>query len=211
VRPLFEIDGTQVQVIFFRGAGECKASPWFSDPEKAARAIVNIKHKPGWTQHHRAFQRVLDEARQQPVHAVLVITDAIEPRGPKNEEGDNWEDLCKDMLKLRRGGTMVHFVYKGSAPGGCPFNRAHPNVEEQLRKLRDDSDGSVLLYDPGSAKFTQQLHQITADVAVRAQGSPGDALLLVDMRQVPFSLNAVGEEVVVARCRSAGGDDDRAG
>lgn len=209
LRPMFEATSElQVLILFFRGADEFGSLGWFTDPEEAARTIANIEHAPGWTQHGKAFRYLTDEARKQPIHAAVIFTDAMELRGPGNPNGDERVGLCKDAMRLRRLGCKVTFAYKGSAPGGCPIDRAGPHAAERIRELAGDNEGVVLLYNPADPEFTNRLRKVATEAALRAKGDPGSAqALLPDLRAVPFDLVAVGEEVLTGKCGSAGGND----
>jgi hypothetical protein len=145
LRPMFEAaPGLQVQVVYFRGAGECQASRWFTDPEDVAQTIVGIQHAAGWTQHGKAFRHIMREAGKHPIHAAVIFTDAVELRSRGNPNGDDWDVLCKDAMRLRRLGCRVTIAYKGTIPGGCPFDRAGPHAEQRVRELAADNEGCVL-------------------------------------------------------------------
>lgn len=200
LRPMFEAaSGLQVLILYFRGKlfGDLG---WFTDPEQAAQAIADIKHEPGFTQHGRAFKYILQEAHKQPIHAAVIFTDAVELRGPGNPEGDDWNDLCKDAMRLRRLGCRVAVAYKGTIPGGCPFDRAGPHAEQRIRELAADNEGCVL--NVTALDFVDRLRKVATEAVLRAKGDPAKAqALLPDLRAVPFDLAAVGEEVLIGRNR----------
>ncbi len=199
VRAMFKATPQlEMQVVYFRG-DECGASRWFTDPEQAARTIAGIEHRPGWTQHGRAFRHIISEAKKQPIHAVVVLTDAVELRGRGNPNGDDLEDLCKDAMRLRRLGCAVTFAYKGSIPNGCPIDRAGPHAEERIREIATDNGGCVFVYNPADPKLANRFGEIATQAALAAKGDAvGAQKVLEHIRTVPFEMN-VGEQVVPTR------------
>jgi hypothetical protein len=203
VRPLFEVSGTQVRVLYFRGPNECQASKWFTDSEQAARTIAGIQHESGWTQHGKAFRHIIGAAKKQPIHAAVVLTDAVELRGPTNEGGDVWDDLCKDAIRLKRLGCRITFLYKGTIAGGCPIDRAGPHAEQRIRELAADNEGAVILYNPANSEFAKQLAEVAVEAGLRAKGdATGAGRLIEHLRAVPFQLDAVGDQVLVGKCET---------
>jgi hypothetical protein len=215
LRVMFEaVPDLQVLILYFRGTDEFgNLVGWFTDPEAAAQAIAGIEHKPGFTQHDKVFKYLIEEIGKQPIHAVVFFTDAVELRGPGNPNGDDWVELCKDAMRLRRLGCRVAFAYKGTIPNGCPIDRAGPHAEQRIRELAADNVGVVLkVTDP---KFADKLRTVTTEAALRAKGDSSSVQeLLPDLRAVPFDLVAVGDEVPVGRCGapgSAGSNEPRTG
>ena len=45
-----EVGGLDVQLIYFRGLGECRASKWVSDPDALARLMRGVGCEGGLTQ-----------------------------------------------------------------------------------------------------------------------------------------------------------------
>ena len=204
LRPMFAATSElQVSILYFRGDGEFGSLGWFSNPEEAAQTIAGIQHKPGWTQHGTAFQHILAEAKKQPIQTALIITDAVEKRGPRNPDGDDLADLAKDAIRLKRAGCKLTFVYKGSIAGGCPLDRAGPHAEERIRELKQDNEGTVLLYDPSDPQFVKGLAEVATEAALRAKGDVrGARALLPHFQTIPLDLTAVGEAVLVGKCKT---------
>jgi hypothetical protein len=203
LRAMFEKTGQlQVRVVYFRGADECQASRWFTDPEEAAQTIASIEHVSGWTQHGKVFRYIIGEARKKPIHAVLDFTDAVELRGPGNRDGDVLEDLCKDAMRLGRLGCTITFPYKGTIKGGCPIDRAGPHAEERIQAIARDNDGCVFLYDPADRELVKRFGEIASQAALAAKGDAvGATLLLEHLQAIPFEVekNQVGEQVATCK------------
>ncbi len=72
--------GLEVQLVFYRGFGECKASRFMSGSEGLGGLMAKISVVAGETQIAKVLRHVLDETRKSPVRAVVFIGDAMEER-----------------------------------------------------------------------------------------------------------------------------------
>ena len=70
--------GLEVQLVFFRGAGECKASRWTSDAPGLARLMSGVDCRGGYTQIGRVLKHIAQETAKQKVDAVIYVGDAAE-------------------------------------------------------------------------------------------------------------------------------------
>ena len=73
-----KIGGLDVQLIFFRGFGECKASKWVSDGNTLARLMSTVDCRGGHTQISKVLKRILTEHGKEKVNAVVYVGDAME-------------------------------------------------------------------------------------------------------------------------------------
>jgi hypothetical protein len=87
-----EIDGLDVQLVYFRGHDTCVASRWLSDAHALSRVMSGVMCRSGLTQ----IRRILNHARKQhaekKVDAVILIGDAVEEKP---------EQLYSEAGKLR--------------------------------------------------------------------------------------------------------------
>ena len=60
-RAVKEVGGLDVQLVYFRGLSETRASPWVGDPEALARLMSRVACEGGFTQ----IRKVLSHARAQ--------------------------------------------------------------------------------------------------------------------------------------------------
>ncbi|MEM5495198.1 VWA domain-containing protein [Hoeflea sp. AS16] len=67
-----------VQLIYFRGLGECRASRWVNDTKQLSDLMTRIDCRGGQTQIGRVLRHVADEAKAKPVSALVYIGDAME-------------------------------------------------------------------------------------------------------------------------------------
>src|SRR3546814_7931291 len=85
------LGGLDVQLIYYRGFGECSASPWVSESAKLLRFMTGVFCLAGRTQIGKVLQRAAKETRQRKVPALVVVGDAMEAErdhpGPLAEIG----------------------------------------------------------------------------------------------------------------------------
>lgn len=70
--------GLKVQLVYFRGLGECRASRWVDDTRQLSDLMTRIDCRGGQTQIGRILRHVADEATKTPVSALVFIGDAME-------------------------------------------------------------------------------------------------------------------------------------
>ncbi len=73
-----ESGGLAVQLVYFRGIGECRASGWVGEPERLKGLMGRIACEGGQTQIARVLRHVRDEARSVPIRAFVLVGDAME-------------------------------------------------------------------------------------------------------------------------------------
>lgn len=72
------VGGLDVQLVFFRGFNECKASRWTSDAAGLGRLMTGVRCMGGHTQIGRVLTHVRAEFAKAPVNAVVYVGDAME-------------------------------------------------------------------------------------------------------------------------------------
>lgn len=145
--------GLDVQLVYFRGLDECRASKWVSDPSELARVMTSVRCHGGYTQIRKVLSHTIKSAGTQRVNALVYVGDAME------EEID---DLCVRAGELGLLGVRVFLFQEGHDA------RAARAFKEIARLTR----GATLRFDPGAG---DQLRQLLAAVAVYAAG--GDKAL----------------------------------
>ncbi|HEY5796575.1 MAG TPA: VWA domain-containing protein [Bosea sp. (in: a-proteobacteria)] len=79
---MFEVAATSgglaVQLVYFRGLGECRASGWVGEPRRLNGLMSAIACQGGQTQIARVLKHVRDEARSVPIRAFVLVGDAME-------------------------------------------------------------------------------------------------------------------------------------
>jgi hypothetical protein len=101
------IGGLDVQLVYFRGVDECRASRWVSDGRTLADLMAKIKCRTGFTQ----ISKMLTHARQQndrrKVQALVFVGDAME---------ESSDALCGLAGELGLRGIPVFVFQEGDDP-----------------------------------------------------------------------------------------------
>src|SRR5215510_4089098 len=98
------IGGLNVQLIYFRGAGECRASRWVSDPDALAALMTRVACAGGYTQIGKVLSHARAEAGKRAVSALVYVGDCME------EEID---ELCGRAGELALLGMPVFLFQEG--------------------------------------------------------------------------------------------------
>jgi hypothetical protein len=156
-----EVGGLDVQLVYFRGAGECRASKWVSDPDALARLMTTVACQGGYTQIRKVLNHARQEAEKKKVNALVYVGDCME------EEVD---ELCGRAGELALLGVPVFLFQEGS----------DPRAERAFREIARLTKGAYCRFDAGSAA---QLRDLLSAVAVYAAG--GRKALEALGRQLP--------------------------
>ncbi|MDF1720266.1 MAG: hypothetical protein P1U65_06315 [Minwuia sp.] len=142
------LGGLDIQLLFYRGFGECKASTWFSDAVALRNAMLKVQCLGGRTQIGRILSRALRETRDKPVQAVVFVGDSME------EDADA---LCHQAGQLGLLKVPLFLFQEGHDADAT-------NVFRQMARL---SGGAWCPFDASSA---DRLKELLAAVAVYAAG-----------------------------------------
>lgn len=143
-----ELGGLEVQLMFFRGFGECRASRWYVDGRALRDAMLTVRCMGGRTQIERVLARALRETRRQRVQALVYVGDCME---------ENADRLCHQAGELGMLGVPIFLFHEG----GEPVAR---RTFQQMAKL---SRGAYCPFDAASA---ETLKELLRAVAVYAAG-----------------------------------------
>ncbi|WP_259780583.1 VWA domain-containing protein [Aestuariispira ectoiniformans] len=142
------IGGLEVQLVYYRGYKECKASKWQMDGKGLSRLMTSVSCLGGHTQIDRVLAHCLNQTRKEKVDAVIFVGDAFE------EEID---DVCAKAGELGMMGVPVFLFQEG----------LNPVAERAFRQIAKLTGGAWCSFDMNSAK---QLRDLLAAVAVYAAG-----------------------------------------
>jgi len=143
-----DVGGLDVQLMFFRGAHECKSSRWVSDPDQLAQMMRRVSCQGGMTQLGRVLTAARDEAAEKKVNAFVYVGDAME---------EHIDSVCARAGELALLGVPAFMFQEGrDAKAGIAF-------KEIARLTR----GAHCRFDAGSAR---QLRDLLTAVAVYAAG-----------------------------------------
>jgi hypothetical protein len=136
--------GLDMQLVYYRGLSECKASTWISDAERLGRIMSGIICRSGETQIGKVLAHAMKETKLLPVSALVFVGDALE------EEGDK---LIHEARELGRLGVRCFMFQEGD----------DHEVKQVFQAIADVTKGAYCRFDPGAA---HQLAELLRAVAV---------------------------------------------
>lgn len=142
------LGGLEIQLVFFRGLGECKASGWVSEAGALLRLMRQVECVGGHTQIERVLNHTLAEAREGKVNALVYVGDCLE---------ENPDDIAVRAGELGLLGVPIFAFQEGQEP------QAKACFQEMARLTR----GAYSTFDRSSATV---LRQLLSAVAVYAAG-----------------------------------------
>ena len=142
------VGGLDVQLVYFRGFDECRASKWTADTASLARLMAGIRCAGGKTQILRVLKHLRGEAAAGKVNACVYIGDALE------EPIDELAAVAGEVGLL---GVPVFMFQEGHDPA------ARQGFQEIARLTR----GAYFRFGGDAARV---LRELLAAVAVYAAG-----------------------------------------
>ncbi len=147
-REAAAIGGLDIQLVYFRGLGECRASGWVAGSDKLADLMSGIDCRGGHTQIGKVLSHARREHAKQRVQALVFVGDAME---------EALDDLCAGAGELGLLGVPVFM-----------FQEGHDSVAENAyREIARLSRGAYCRFDTGAA---HELRELLRAVAVYAAG-----------------------------------------
>ena len=147
-REAASVGGLDIQLVYFRGLTECRASTWVAAGDKLAALMGRIDCRGGQTQ----IGKVLDHARREHaetrVQALVFVGDAME---------EKIDDLCVAAGELGLRGVPVFMFQEGN----------DAVAEQAYREIARLSRGAYCRFDVGAA---HQLGELLRAVAAYAAG-----------------------------------------
>jgi hypothetical protein len=147
-REAASIGGLDIQLVYFRGLSECRASGWVAGDEKLAGLMSAIDCRGGHTQIGKVLSHAHQEHAKQKVQALVFVGDAME---------EAIDDLCAAAGELGILGVPVFMFQEGS----------DPVAESAYREIARLSRGAYCRFDTGAA---HELGELLRAVAAYAAG-----------------------------------------
>jgi hypothetical protein len=142
------VGGLDIQLVYFRGLNECRASGWVAASDKLAGLMGRIDCRGGQTQIGKVLDHARREHAEERVQALVFVGDAME---------EKIDDLCIAAGELGLRGVPVFM-----------FQEGHDMVAEQAyREIARLSRGAYCRFDVGAA---HQLGELLRAVAAYAAG-----------------------------------------
>ena len=142
------LGGLEVQLVFFRGYGECKSSPWVSTSEELVRRMTKVRCLGGRTQIRKVLRHTIRETDKKKVNALVYVGDCFE---------EDIDQVCDVAGELGVRGVPAFVFQEGNDPIAT-------GAFKQIARL---TGGAHCSFDLSSA---QQLKDLLSAVAVFAAG-----------------------------------------
>jgi hypothetical protein len=164
------VGGLSVQLVYFRGLGECRASPFVADARALRDLMVRIDCRGGRTQIGKVLQHVRRAAEKRPVAALAYVGDSME---------EDPAELCRIAGEVALRGVRAFMFHEGR----------DPLAERTFREIARLTHGAYLPFDSRSAAELRTLLQAVATYAagglkaLEASGGAGARLLLPQLKR----------------------------
>jgi hypothetical protein len=147
-REAAAIGGLDVQLLYYRGLNECRASRWVSQAERLAEVMSRIDCRGGHTQISKVLAHAKRESQIKKVQALVFVGDAME---------ESLDDLCHSAGELGLLGVPAFMFQEGG----------EPVAEQAFREIAKLTRGAYCRFDLGAA---HQLGELLRAVAAYAAG-----------------------------------------
>jgi hypothetical protein len=168
-REAGSVGGLDVQLVYFRGLSECRASRWVSDGAGLGDLMGRIHCVGGHTQIRKVLQHARAEADRAKVAALVYVGDAME---------EGIDDLAAAAGELGLRGVAAFMFHEGH----------DPVAEQAFREIARLTRGAYCRFDLSAAHELGELLRAAAVYAaggvkaLTAQRSEGARKLLAQMR-----------------------------
>lgn len=142
------IGNLSMQLVYFRGIGECRASRWATDGKSLASMMSRIDCRGGHTQILKVLKHAAREHARQRINALVYIGDAME---------EKIDDLAEAAGELGLRGVPVFLFQEGG----------DPVAERAFKEIARISRGGWFRFDRSSASV---LSRLLSSIAVYAAG-----------------------------------------
>jgi len=166
------IGGLYVQLVYYRGLSECRASPFVSDATKLGSLMEKIDCRGGHTQIGRILGHARRVSEQNKAQALVFVGDAME---------ESLDDLCAAAGELGLKGVPAFMFQEGG----------DPVAERAFREIARLTRGAYCRFDVGAAHQLRELLRAAAAYAaggmkalrdLSARHNAGAQKLLAQMR-----------------------------
>lgn len=157
-REAASIGGLDVQLVYYRGLAECRASQWVSQTERLGELMSRIDCRGGHTQIGKVLAHAAREADKTKVQALAFVGDAME---------ESLDDLCAAAGKLALHNVKAFMFQEGH----------DPICERAFREIARLTSGAYCRFAPGAA---HELGELLRAVAAYAAGG---LKALTDLKQ----------------------------
>jgi len=145
-REAAAVGGLDIQLVYYRGLAECRASPWIAEPDRLGALMSRIDCRGGHTQISKILAHARRENDSAKVGTLVFVGDAME---------ESLDDLC-----ARAGDLGVRNV-----PAFMFQEGYDPVCEQAFREIARLTRGAYCRFAPGAAHELAELLRAAAAYA----------------------------------------------
>jgi len=142
-REAAAVGGLDIQLVYYRGLAECRASRFVSDATKLGELMSRIDCRGGNTQIGKVLSHTRHESERRKVQALVFVGDAME---------EAVDALCKGAGELGLLGVPAFMFQEGG----------DPIAEQAFREIARLTRGAYCRFDPGAAGQLRELLRAVA-------------------------------------------------
>ncbi len=140
------VGGLDIQRVYYRGLGECRASPWIGEAAKLGELMSRIDCRGGQTQIAKVLAHARRESEKAPLGALIFVGDAME---------EPLDDLCAGAGELGLRNVPAFMFQEGD----------DPICEQAFREIARLTRGAYCRFAPGAADELRELLRAAAAYA----------------------------------------------
>ena len=138
--------GLDIQLIYYRGLAECRASPWIAEPQRLGELMSRIDCRGGHTQIAKVLAHARRENDRAKVGALVFVGDAME---------ESLDDLCAGAGELALRNVPAFMFQEGE----------DPICEQAFREIARLTRGAYCRFAAGAAHELGELLRAAAAYA----------------------------------------------
>ena len=171
-REAAAIGGLDIQLVYYRGLAECRASSWVTQPQRLRELMSQINCQGGQTQIGKVLAHARREDEGRKIAVVVFIGDAME---------ESLDELCVAAGELGLRNVRA-FMFQEGYDAVC---------EQAFREVARLTHGAFCRFAPGSAQELAELLRAAAAYAaggmkaltdLKARQSAGASRLLEQLK-----------------------------
>jgi hypothetical protein len=164
--------GLDIQLVYYRGLAECRASPWVAEPQRLGALMSRIDCRGGHTQIGKILKHARRENDGRKIAVLVFIGDAME---------EALDDLCAAAGELGLRNVKAFMFQEGY----------DPVCEKAFREIARLTGGAFCRFRPGAERELAELLRAAAAYAaggmkalanLKAQNSTGAVRLLEQLK-----------------------------
>jgi len=164
--------GLDIQLVYYRGLAECRASSWIAQPDRFGELMSRIDCRGGQTQIGKVLAHARRESDKGKIGALVFVGDAME---------ESLDDICAGAGELALRSVPAFMFQEGYDPA----------CEQAFREIARLTRGAYCRFAPGAADELRELLRAAAAYAaggmealarLQARRSPGALRLLEQLK-----------------------------